>query len=224
MRLDRFLVLRKFGSRKEVEKIIKNGEVLRNGQMMKDPSQHIDQLNDDILVDGVLAPKKEFVVLMMNKPQGVISATKDQHHKTVLDLIEEPYNRYDLSIAGRLDIDTEGLVLLTNNGTYIHQLISPKKNVFKKYYVEVEEPFFNMHLLKSKYQIMDGKGELYEPLLPILEPIDETRFYLSIQEGKFHQVKRMVEHFNNRVTYLKRIAIGDIVLDEALQPGQYKEL
>ncbi|QMS85521.1 pseudouridine synthase [Candidatus Xianfuyuplasma coldseepsis] len=224
MRLDRFVAMRKFGSRKDVSELIKKGLVSVNDQIITTPSKHIDETKDVVVVDGVVAPQEKTIVLMMNKPQGVVCANTDERHKTVLDLLEEPYSRYDLNIAGRLDIDTEGLVLLTNDGQLIHQLITPNKSVFKRYYVEVNQPFINPDILHSTYQIKDGKGELYQPQKAVVEVVDDTHFYLSIIEGKFHQIKRMVEHFGYQVTYLKRISIGDITLDDALDPGMYKEL
>jgi len=116
------------------------------------------------------------------------------------------------------------LIILTNDGDYLHQIISPKKAVYKTYFVRTKKPFINPEVLSSTYQIMDGRNELFTPLESIVKPVSEDEFYLSIQEGKFHQVKRMVEQFDNEVVYLKRVQIGDIVLDEELRLGEYKEL
>jgi 16S rRNA pseudouridine516 synthase len=183
----------------------------------------VDTENDKVTFEGIDIFYKETVLLMLNKPSGVISANKDGLHETVLDLIGEPYNRFDLRIAGRLDIDTEGLILLTNDGKLLHKIISPNKDVYKKYYVKVESKFDSNKLLKE-FQIKDGRDLLFTPLLPIVEQISDDEFFLSIKEGKFHQVKRMVEHFNNKVTYLKRVSIGNIELDNSLEKGRYKEI
>mgnify|MGYP000866442351 CR=1 FL=1 len=125
---------------------------------------------------------KETILLMVNKPSGVISANKDGLHETVLDLIGEPYNRFDLRIAGRLDIDTEGLILLTNDGKLLHKIISPNKDVYKKYYVEVDNPFDSKKLLRPM-TILDGASHEYTPLPPRVEELTETSFYLEIKEG-----------------------------------------
>lgn len=223
MRLDKLLVNLKYGSRKEIQTVIRKGYATVNGEIVKKVDYKVDILNDKIVFMDEEVYYKETVILMLNKPKGYVSANKDGLHKTVFELIEEPYTRFDLNIAGRLDIDTEGLMILTNNGEYLHSLISPKKDVYKKYYVETRSEF-DADCLLTNFEILDGKNNPYKPLLPKVEKIDECSFYLYIKEGKFHQVKRMVAHFDNEVTYLKRVAIGDIVLDESLKLGEYKEI
>lgn len=224
MRLDKLLVERKYGSRKEMQTAIRKGLVQVNDVVVKDPSTHIDHLHDYVVFNGLVVAMKSVVTLMMNKPQNYVCANKDGLHKTVFDLLQEPYTRYDLNIAGRLDIDTEGLIILTNDGDYLHSIISPKKDVYKTYFVRTKMPFHNPEILNSTYQILDGRNQPYTPMESNVEVVNETDFYLSIKEGKYHQVKRMVAHFGNEVVYLKRIRIGDIVLDETLGLGEYKEL
>ena len=223
MRLDRYLANLKYGTRNEVTKKIKSKKVTVNGNIETDSRYKVDTLNDKVTFEGIDIFYKETILLMLNKPSGVISANKDGLHETVLDLIGEPYNRFDLRIAGRLDIDTEGLILLTNDGKLLHKIISPNKDVYKKYYVKVESKFDSNKLLKE-FQIKDGRDLLFTPLLPIVEQISDDEFFFSIKEGKFHQVKRMIEHFNNKVTYLKRVSIGNIELDNSLEKGRYKEI
>ena len=223
MRLDRYLSNLKYGTRNEITKKIKSKKVMVNGIVVTDSRYKVDTLKDKVVFEGIDIFYKETILLMLNKPSGVISANKDGLHETVLDLIGEPYNRFDLRIAGRLDIDTEGLILLTNDGKLLHKIISPNKDVYKKYYVKVESKFDSNKLLKE-FQIKDGRDLLFTPLLPIVEQISDNEFFLSIKEGKFHQVKRMVEHFNNKVTYLKRVSIGNIELDNSLEKGRYKEI
>lgn len=223
MRLDRYLANLKYGTRNEISKDIKNKKVTVNGEVIKDTRYKVDTANDKVEYYGEEVFYKETILIMLNKPAGVISANKDGLHKTVLDFINEPYSRFDLRIAGRLDIDTEGLILLTNDGKLLHKIISPNKDVYKKYYVEVESKFDCNKLLKE-FEIKDGRDIPFTPLLPKVEQISDTKFYLSIKEGKFHQVKRMVEHFNNKVVYLKRVSIGNIVLDETLEKGRFKEI
>lgn len=223
MRLDRYLANLKYGTRNEITKKIKSKKVTVNGTVITDSRYKVNTITDLVTLEGEEIFYKETILLMLHKPAGVISANKDGLHETVLDLIGEPYNRFDLRIAGRLDIDTEGLILLTNDGKLLHKIISPNKDVYKKYYVKVESKFDSKKLLKE-FEIKDGRDILFTPLLPAVEQISDNEFYLSIKEGKFHQVKRMVEHFNNKVVYLKRVAIGNIELDKDLEKGRYKEI
>ncbi|KFZ26614.1 MAG: Ribosomal small subunit pseudouridine synthase A [Candidatus Izimaplasma bacterium HR2] len=223
MRLDRYLANLKYGTRNEITKKIKSKKVTVNGIVVTDSRYKVDTINDLVILEGIEIFYKETVLLMVHKPAGVISANKDGLHETVLDLIGEPYNRFDLRIAGRLDIDTEGLILLTNDGKLLHKIISPNKDVYKKYYVKTESKFDSKKLLKQ-FEIKDGRDIMFTPLLPKVEEISDNEFYLSIKEGKFHQVKRMVEHFNNKVVYLKRVSIGNIELDKDLEKGRYKEI
>ena len=180
MRLDRYLSNLKYGTRNEITKKIKSKKVMVNGIVVTDSRYKVDTLKDKVVFEGIDIFYKETILLMLNKPSGVISANKDGLHETVLDLIGEPYNRFDLRIAGRLDIDTEGLILLTNDGKLLHKIISPNKDVYKKYYVKVESKFDSNKLLKE-FQIKDGRDLLFTPLLPIVEQISDNEFFLSIK-------------------------------------------
>ncbi len=224
MRIDRFLSNLKYGTRKDIQKAIKRKQVFLNNNLVTNGSIKINQNIDKVTFDDELVYYKETILLMMNKPKGYVSATKDGKEKTVLELIDFPYSRFDLNIAGRLDKDSEGLLLLTNNGKLLHNIISPNKDVYKKYFVRVEKPFRKLKKLEGNYEILDGRSFTFVPSSPITERINDFEFYLSIKEGKFHQVKRMVEHFSNKVTYLKRVQIGQIKLDENLKLGEYKEI
>ncbi len=224
MRLDRFLSNLKYGTRSEIQKAIKRQLVLVNKTIIKSASFKIDPNIDEVVFNGEKVYYKESILIMLNKPSGYLSANKDGKEKTVFELIREPYSRFRLSIAGRLDKDTEGLLLLTNDGKLLHNIITPSKDVYKKYFVRVEKEFNNPKVLEGDYEILDGRDYLFKPLSPIIEKLNDYEFYLSIKEGKFHQVKRMVEHFNNKVIYLKRVQIGQIVLDESLKLGEYKEI
>ena len=221
MRLDRFLSNLKYGSRKDVTKWIKKGYCLVNGEIVKDPAAKIEPMEDKVIFDDNEVYFNDSVLLKLHKPKGYVSANHDKVHQTVFDLISEPYSRFDLHIAGRLDIDTEGLVLLTNKGSLLHNIISPNKNIYKKYLVEVEKTF-DFDMLLDPMEILDGKDYPFTPQPPKVEKIDEKSFYLSIKEGKFHQVKRMVEYCGSEVTYLKRVSIGDIELGD-LEPRRYEE-
>ena len=224
MRLDRFLSNLKYGTRKEIQKAIKRKYVYVNDILISNVAHKIDPDKDIVVFNDEKVYYKETILLMMNKPTGYISANKDGKEKTVLELINDPHSRFDLSIAGRLDKDTEGLLLLTNNGKLLHNIISPNKDVYKKYFVRVENPMKKPERLEGEYEIFDGRDYLYTPSKPIVERINDHEFYLSIKEGKFHQVKRMIGHFSNNVVYLKRVQIGQIKLDETLKLGEYKEI
>jgi 16S rRNA pseudouridine516 synthase len=223
MRLDKFLADKKLGSRKEVKTMIKEGLVFVDQKSIKDPSFHIYP-TQVIKVNNEVIDHYKDILLMMNKPAGYVCATKDNVSKTVFDLIHPPYHNYDLRIVGRLDKDTEGLLLLTNNGKIIHHLTSPKKDIYKMYYVETNDVFKDLERLTEPFFIKDSDEKLYQPLKPIVNYINDKSFYISIQEGKFHQIKRMISYFGYEVTYLKRIRIGDITLDETLPLGGYKEM
>jgi len=223
MRIDKLLSNLKYGTRNEIKKAMKNHHLLINGEVVVDPKTNVDPEVDKIVFLEEDVFYRETVFIMLNKPSGYVCANKDGLHKTVFELIEEPYNRFDLKIAGRLDIDTEGLLLLTNDGDLIHNIISPNKDVYKKYFVRVNEGF-DPTLLLEEIEILDGRNNPYKPLTPIVEKINDTEFYLSIKEGKFHQIKRMCSYFDREVIYLKRLSVGDIELDPNLQLGSYKEL
>jgi len=223
MRIDKLLSNLKYGSRNDIKKMVKNKLIEVNGETIKSSSIQVNPDTDQIYLDGIKVYYKEEVVLMLNKPKDYVCANKDGLHKTVFELIEEPYNRFDLNIAGRLDIDTVGLVILTNSGTIVHSLISPNKDVYKTYIVEVDKPF-DHNLLLEDMEILDGANNPYVPLPRKVETLSPLKFKLSIKEGKFHQVKRMVQHCGSKVVNLKRVSIGDIILDESLDYGEYKEI
>lgn len=223
MRIDKLLSNLKYGSRKDVERIIKQKRVLVNGILCTSGKEKVDPKVDEIMLDGEVVFYEESILLMMNKPSGYVSANHDDLHPTVFEFVKEPYNRFDLNIAGRLDIDTEGLLLLTNDGQLLHEIIHPKKNVYKEYFVEVAKTFDLSCLLKPM-EILDGNGAPFRPMKPMIKKIDDVHFYLKIKEGKFHQVKRMVEHCGSEVVYLKRTKVGHLVLDDALEPGEIVEV
>lgn len=222
MRIDKLLSNLKYGSRNDIKKLIKKNMVKVNGSIITDSS--IDVLEtDEILVNNELVFHKEKFLLMLNKPSGFVSANKDNLHKTVIDLIKEPYSRYELNICGRLDIDTVGLVLITNDGAIMHKIISPKSNIDKTYYVEYSGTL-NKTALESPLELLDGNNEKYTTKGAKLEILGDNKCNITISEGKFHQVKRMFESVGCKVTYLKRISIGNITLDPSLKEGEYIEI
>ncbi|WP_034645723.1 pseudouridine synthase [Bacillus methanolicus] len=225
MRIDKMLANLGFGSRKEVKKILKEGAVRVNGQIVKDAKQHVDPENDVVTLNGETVEYKEFIYLMMNKPPGVVSATEDHQDETVIDLLGMEDLVFEPFPVGRLDKDTEGLLLITNDGQLAHRLLSPKKHVPKTYFAVIDgevterdrEAFKNGVALDDGYKTKPGE-------LKILKSGLTSDIELTITEGKFHQVKRMFQAVGKRVIYLKRISMGPLKLDETLELGEYREL
>ncbi|CCQ98600.1 Uncharacterized RNA pseudouridine synthase YtzG [[Clostridium] ultunense Esp] len=224
-RLDKILSHMGYGSRKDVKKIIKDGRVEINGETIDKNDYKIDPYNDRIKLDGEEIFYREYIYIMMNKPKGVVSSTDDPINRTVLELLEEEYLFFNPFPAGRLDKDTEGLLILTNDGKLAHELLSPKKGVDKTYYVEVEGYVEEEHMEKlDKGIILDDGYKTLPAKLEIIESNFISKVKLTIKEGKFHQVKRMFQALNMEVVYLKRISMGPIKLDERLRLGEYREL
>ncbi|QZY53655.1 pseudouridine synthase [Crassaminicella profunda] len=224
-RLDKVLSNMGYGTRKEIKSIIKKGSVKVDERVVKDSSMHIDPYENHIEIDGVKLVYKEFIYIMMNKPQGVISATFDARVETVVDLLDPTYQIFEPFPVGRLDKDTEGLLILTNDGKLSHGLLSPKKHVPKTYYAHVEGKVDekDQRIFKEGVVIDDGYKTLPAEL-NIIKSDEISEIELTIYEGKFHQVKRMFQSVGKKVIYLKRIAMGDLKLDEDLALGEYKEL
>ncbi|MCF7927189.1 MAG: pseudouridine synthase [Candidatus Izimaplasma sp.] len=223
MRIDKLLSNLHYGSRKEIKKAIKDEHVNVNETIVTTPKLKVDPSKDRIEFYGKEVFYKADVLLMLNKPKGYVSSKEDPYHKTIYELLDEKYKRLDLKIAGRLDVDTEGLLLLTNSGQLIHSIISPNKDVYKQYYVEVARPFEAKKLLK-KMTIKDSRDRDFIPKTPKVKQLTDTSFQLEIKEGKYHQIKRMVAYYDNEVTYLKRLKVGALKLDESLDIGDYKEV
>ena len=221
LRLDKMLAHLGYGSRKDVKRIIRKGEVLVNGEVCKDDDFKVDSDIDEVVVFDESVSYSEFVYIMLNKQSGVVSATFDNFKQTVIDLVSE-YEKQKVFPVGRLDIDTEGLLLITNDGMLCHNLLAPKSHVDKKYYVEFSGQF------KQEYYEAFEKGitldDGYVTLPGQIKLIDSNKAEVIIHEGKFHQVKRMFLALNMEVTYLKRISFGSLVLDESLKLGEYRLL
>ena len=224
MRLDKFLCELGIGTRSEVKNKIKNGLVQVEGVNKVTPEYKLDIEKDKVYYNGSLLQYAESEYYMLNKPAGCVSATSDNLHKTVLELIDTKV-RKDLFPVGRLDIDTEGLLLITNDGALAHQLLSPKKHVDKTYYAEIEGMITNEDVAAFKEGIDIGENTFTLPAkLVILESGTISKIEVTIQEGKYHQVKRMFEAVGKRVVYLKRLSMGTLTLDETLKPGEYRQL
>ena len=210
-------------SRSQVRELVKKKKVIVNDEVITSSDFKVDADTDNVIVDGKPLKYSEFVYYMLNKPAGVVSATNDNTCKTVLELINEPKKK-DLFPVGRLDKDTEGLLLITNDGELSHSLLSPKKHVNKTYYVETDGIITDEMVQKLEKGIDIGDEK---PTLPSkVELISDKRAnaYLTITEGRFHQVKRMFKAVGREVLYLKRVSMGPLSLDETLEKGNYREL
>ena len=227
MRLDKFLVACAVGSRTEVKNLLKAGRVTVNGKKEKSAKLQIDEERDEIRFDDQVLEYEEFVYYMMNKPQGVISATEDPKHRTVLDLLDDYGRAKEVFPVGRLDIDTHGLLLLTNDGQLAHALLSPKRHVDKTYLAQVKGimtqedvdtfakgiPLKDFTCQPARLEIVSTDAEKNQSLVRV-----------TIAEGKFHQVKRMVAYCGKEVVDLQRLTMGTLALDENLERGEWRRL
>lgn len=221
VRLDKFLCDMELGTRSEVKAFLKKGFVTVDGIIQKSPDFKIDPDIHEIAFQGKVLTYQEFYYYMLHKPAGVITATEDKVQKTVMSLLGEDA-RKDLFPVGRLDKDTEGLLLLTNDGELSHALLSPRKHVPKTYFVEVPQKLDlgQIEALEQGVDIGDDK----KTLRAMVEILDDTHIHLTICEGRYHQVKRMLQAVGSEVLYLKRVTFGALVLDETLEKGSYRAL
>lgn len=224
MRLDKLLSTLHYGSRKEIKGDIKKGFITVNGTVITQPNCHIDPVHDVVCYHDEPVFYDDSIIIMMHKPKGVVSANHDPVHKTIIDLLDTKYRRLDVHVAGRLDIDTEGLVLLTNDGTIIHKLIHAKKHIEKEYDVITKEPITNIEDLLKPMTLHDGNNKPYQPKFPRIIAHQANTATIAISEGKFHQVKRMFEAINHTVINLKRTRIHTVQLDPNLSVGNYRVL
>lgn len=224
MRLDKYLADMGIGTRAEVKKYIRQGKVKLDGVIVKAPEAKIDEKAQTVSYLDAPVNYESFEYYMLNKPAGVISATTDEKEKTVIDLIVEK-KRKDLFPVGRLDKDTEGLLLITNDGELAHRLLAPKKHVDKVYYAKIDGKVTEEDVEAFAKGVSIGQGEMAKPAaLKILISNAVSEIELTIQEGKFHQVKRMFHAIGKEVIYLKRLSMGSLVLDEKLPLGAYRPL
>lgn len=225
-RLDKILANLGYGTRKELKKIVRNGIVEVNGVVAKDSAMQVNPEKDKIVINGEEIYYREFIYLMMNKPDGVISATYDNRDETVVDLLEVEHQVFEPFPVGRLDKDTVGLLLLTNDGELNHRLISPKWKVDKVYFAKIDKEVTEADIKAFQKGItLDDGYVCKEAKLEIQSASEEgSEVLVTIQEGKFHQVKRMFESVGKKVTYLKRLSMGKLKLDESLELGEYREL
>ena len=225
MRIDKMLANIGIGSRREVKNILKNGLVTVDGEIVKDSATQVETEKNIVSVEGNIIKYREFVYIMMYKPIGVLSATKDLRDTTAVELLSEEYKCFETAPAGRLDKDSEGLLFLTNDGGLIHSVISPKKHVNKLYEVWVDGVLDKTDIDSFAKGIVLDDGYLTLPgNLEIIEAGEESKAYVTIREGKFRQIRRSMASLGKEVHFLKRLAIGPLKLDEKLSPGGYREL
>ncbi|MHA3224947.1 pseudouridine synthase [Globicatella sulfidifaciens] len=227
MRLDKLLAHTGYGTRKEVKQIITNGWVDINGQTVKKVGFQVDIENDVVTVDGQVVQYQKYHYYIMNKSEGIISATEDHYHETVIDWLGPDYAHLDLFPVGRLDIDTTGLLLLTNNGQLAHQLLSPKREVPKRYFAVVNGIVEEKDIDKFAKGLDLGDFVTQPSQLTILnvdEAKNQSRIEVVIHEGKFHQVKRMCEKINCEVIQLQRLSMGPLILPDDLPIGEFRPL
>ena len=225
MRLDKFLTEVGLGSRNEVKQLIKKGQISVNQKIEKSDKKQIDPEKDQVDYQGEILHYQEFYYYLLHKPAGVVSATEDKHDQTVMDIFSPSDYRSDLFPVGRLDKNTEGLLLITNDGKLAHDLLSPKKHVEKEYFAEVQ----GVMTAEDQQRFVDGfllDGERTLPAELLIDEVTENKSKVRIilHEGKFHQVKRMVKACGKEVTYLKRIRMGKLLLTKELVKGAYRSL
>ncbi|MDD7698284.1 MAG: pseudouridine synthase [Spirochaetia bacterium] len=235
-RIDKILSHEGFGTRKDVKRLLRFSSVTVNGTQITAPDFHCDVDNDEICVDGKVLSLQHNIYLMMNKPQDVVCANKDGLHNTVFSLLDEQYKSgfalEKLHLIGRLDIDTEGLLIFTTDGKLTHKLISPKSNCPKKYFVRLSKSIDEKEYAEYETELKKGihiarednedEADCLPAEIQFTEKNDEV--FLTIVEGKYHQVKRMFKALGNCVEFLKRVSINGLFLDENLLPGQYRRM
>ena len=224
LRLDKYLADMGIGTRTEVKRAISKGQIQVDGETVKRPERKIDTEKEQVFYRGKAVAYAEYEYYMLNKPAGVVSATEDRKDRTVLDLIGEK-QRKDLFPVGRLDKDTEGLLLITNDGELAHRLLSPRKHVDKVYFARIDGKVTEEDVRNFEKGLDIGEDKLTLPAyLEILKSEEISEIRLTIREGKFHQVKRMFHAVGKEVIYLKRLEMGGLVLDPKLALGEYREL
>ncbi len=225
LRLDKILSHMGYLSRSEVKKACKQGLISVNNKIVKDYGLQVDTTKDEIILNGEKVVYKEFIYIMLNKPDGYLSATYDKKDKIVLDLIDKKYLAFEPFPVGRLDKDTEGLLVLTNDGKLSHRILSPKKHIPKTYYAKIKGKVDEFDIKEFEKGVTLDDGYVTMPsTLKILKSDEISEIELTIHEGKFHQVKRMFESVGKKVIYLKRISMGKLELDKNLALGEYREL
>ena len=220
-RIDKIISSRGIASRSEAKLLVKKGQVALNGVVVTDSAIKAGE-NDVITINGVAITKDRFVYIMLNKPEGVVSATDDKRYKTVVDIVPDEFKRRNLFPAGRLDKDTTGFCLITDDGEFAHNILSPSRHVTKTYIARLASPI-DYEEGKKRFEegaVLKDGTVLLSARLTLVENSDKPIYKVVIKEGKYHQVKRMFASLGSKVVELKRISIGGLALDESLNPGE----
>lgn len=223
-RIDKIIASQGQYSRSDVKKLIKSGRITLDGRVLKSSNEKADPDKSNIAIDGKSISYKKHIYIMLNKPQGVVSATDDKEHKTVIDLVPRELKRDGLFPAGRLDSDTVGFVLITDDGDFAHRILSPKNHIMKTYHALLQRPVTpeDTEAFRKGIELKDGTLCLEAQVKPL--DSDEPMAEIKICEGKYHQVKRMFAALGNKVVFLKRVKMGALSLDENLEEGQCREI
>ena len=223
MRLDKLLGMTGCATRSESKKIIRSGGVTVNGRVARSPDEKVDPQNDEVFFCGRAVVYRKYTYILMNKPEGVVSATEDGKDKTVIDLLPDDMRKNDLFPCGRLDKNTLGLMLITDNGELAHRLLAPKSHVEKKYYFKSKFPLTEEEAKKFENGLVLDDGYETKPAKIELRG-DGNEGVITLVEGKYHQIKRMLDALGNKITYLERISFGPLKLDEKLKRGEWRYL
>ncbi len=223
-RLDKILAAQNIGSRKDAGVMIRRGAVAVNGNVVKKADFKVETQSDEVMVNGETLMIKEYIYIMMNKPAGVLSAARDTRAQTVVDLLPPALKRRGLFPAGRLDKDTEGLLIITDDGALAHRMLAPKSHVFKRYEAVLAAPVSAVDIAEFEGGVVLNDMTCLPAELKVLTNGENPLVLVKIREGKFHQVKRMFLALNNEVLKLKRVQIGELQLDETLALGESREL
>jgi len=222
-RLDKALHDAGFGTRRSIKKMLHKRLCTVNGKIIIDASYKVED-EDEIAISGKKIVLKKYIYIILNKRAGYVSSRREDSKKTIMELLPNMWQNMKIFPVGRLDIDTEGLIILTNDGLYAHKVISPKYNVIKKYYVKLKEKLKDFDDVKKKFEAGLILKNGYKCLPSSIEKKDDDELIVGLREGKYHQVKKMFLAIENEVVYLKRISIGSLLLDEYLKTGESKEI
>lgn len=223
MRVDKMIGNSNLDTRKNIKRNAKKGGLIINGEVIKDSSVHVNPEVDEVYYMGELVDYFENIYLMLNKPKGFLSATKDEEEKTIMDLLDEFYLGIDLSVVGRLDKDTTGLILMSTDGKFVHTITSPNSNITKTYIAQTRDKIDESFIEEFEKGVYISEDD-YTARPAKLEILDQKLAKISVTEGKFHLIKRLFSNLGNEVVELKRISIGDLKLDDSLKEGEYREL
>ena len=224
MRLDKLISSCGMASRTEISKAASSGQITVDGKVVTKPAQHVDPAVNKVVFKGEEVVYREFHYIMLNKPVGYVCSTDDPRERTVLELLPERLRKLDLFPCGRLDKDTVGLVILTNNGQLAHRMLSPKRHVAKLYSFRSEKPLSDADIALLESGVDIGEDKLTKPSKVVITDAAVNAGTIELTEGKYHQIKRMLEAVGNRIVFLERIDFAGVLLDRSLERGEWRYL